>query len=173
MNSWLNLNCCLTLMYSKTLLYNVKRPWTVYCFEFHCITADSNQGSYTKLPLLHNYLFRLWNWRRKMYQLDANSSWTNFFAMFCWFVLIGEVPYFLCTVHLDTADLGTIFSHLCLLVRYISVKGEMHKKAYELIWLHYFRFFWFLSFFPLVPPWKLWKKKLSKKAETLWGFRKS
>ena len=31
------------------------------------------------------------------------------------------------------------------------LKGEMHKKAYELIWLHFFRFFWFLSFFP----WKL------------------
>ena len=53
------------------------------------------------------------------------------------------------------------------------LKGEMHKKAHEHIWLHFFCFFWFLSFFPLVPPWKLWKKKLSKKAETLWGFRKS
>jgi len=38
------------------------------------------------------------------------------------------------------------------------LKGEMHKKAYEHIWLHFFCFFWFLSFFTLVPPWKLWKK---------------
>ena len=39
-------------------------------------------------------------------------------------------------------------------------KGETHKKADEHIWLHFFCFFWILSFFPLVPPWKLWKKKL-------------
>ena len=35
---------------------------------------------------------------------------------------------------------------------------EMHKKAYEHIWLHFFCFFGFWGFFPLFPPWKLWKK---------------
>ena len=30
---------------------------------------------------------------------------------------------------------------------------------------------WFLIFFPLVPSWKLRKKKLSKRAEILWSFR--
>ena len=40
----------------------------------------------------------------------------------------------------------------------LKVKGKMHKKAYEHIWLHFFCFFWFLSFFPLVPLGNLEKK---------------
>ena len=35
----------------------------------------------------------------------------------------------------------------------------MHKNAYAHIWLHFFHFFWFLSFFPLVPPLETVKKK--------------
>ena len=59
--------------------------------------------------------------------------------------------------------------HFCMIqlihhcVEFGMLKGEMHKKAYEHIWLHFFCFFWLLSFFPLVPPWKLWKKSCLKK----------
>ena len=56
------------------------------------------------------------------------------------------------SIHINNMNL------IHLVWRLFVFKGEMHKKAYEHIWLHFFCFFWFLSFFPLVPPWKLWKK---------------
>ena len=37
---------------------------------------------------------------------------------------------------------------------------EMHKKAYEHIWLHFFCFFWFLSFFFLWSPLGNYEKKV-------------
>ena len=43
----------------------------------------------------------------------------------------------------------------------------MHKKAYELIWLHFFCFFWFLSFFSFGPPLETMEKKVVEKS---WNF---
>ena len=61
------------------------------------------------------------------------------------------------------------FSSFRQLLFFIVSKGEQRKNVEKLPKLY----IGFRGFFPLVPPWKLWKIKVFKRTEILWGFRKS
>ena len=102
---------------------------------FHCTEAIDNIKKLHKIPLISalNHLY-------KVITSDCVSIDARYYQM-AQSVLVHE-----------PLNLKVAFFQK---VRFIFFKGEMHKKADEHIWLHFFCFFWSLSFFPLVPPWKL------------------